>query len=41
MSFFSLDEHFQEIYVKEEEWYEKELKKAVKNNRHFNNKKHI
>ena len=27
----NLDEHFQEIYVKEEEWYEKELKKAVKN----------
>ena len=27
----NLDEHFQEIYVKEEEWYEKELKKATKN----------
>ena len=27
----NLDEHFQEIYVKEEEWYEKELKKAAKN----------
>jgi hypothetical protein len=27
----NLDEHFQEIYVKEEEWYEKELKKASKN----------
>jgi hypothetical protein len=27
----NIDEHFQEIYVKEEEWYEKELKKAVKN----------
>jgi hypothetical protein len=26
----NLDEHFQEIYVKEEEWYEKELKKAKK-----------
>ena len=26
----NLDEHFQEIYVKEEEWYEKELKKAAK-----------
>ena len=27
----NLDEHFQEIYIKEEEWYEKELKKAAKN----------
>jgi len=27
----NLDEHFQEIYIKEEEWYEKELKKASKN----------
>jgi len=27
----NLDEHFQDIYVKEEEWYEKELKKASKN----------
>jgi hypothetical protein len=27
----NLDEHFQEIYVNEEEWYEKELKKAAKN----------
>ena len=27
----NVDEHFQEIYVKEEEWYEKELKKAAKN----------
>jgi len=27
----NLDEHFQEIYVKEEEWYEIELKKASKN----------
>ena len=26
----NLDEHFNEIYVKEEEWYEKELKKAAK-----------
>jgi len=26
----NLDEHFQEIYIKEEEWYEKELKKAAK-----------
>jgi hypothetical protein len=27
----NLDEHFNDIYVKEEEWYEKELKKAAKN----------
>jgi hypothetical protein len=26
----NLDEHFQEIYVKEEEWYEAELKRAAK-----------
>ena len=26
----NLDEHFNDIYVKEEEWYEKELKKAKK-----------
>jgi hypothetical protein len=26
----NLDEHFQEIYVKEEEWYEAELKRATK-----------
>jgi len=26
----NLDEHFNDIYVKEEEWYESELKKAKK-----------
>jgi len=29
----NLDEHFNDIYVKEEEWYEKELKKAAKINK--------
>jgi hypothetical protein len=26
----NLDEHFNDIYVKEEEWYEAELKRAAK-----------